>query len=171
MATDISGRPFPLSGKNLNGIESVIAIPPWQLQPTEESQELLLMASASLPAGGAAFLPLTDPTTLQTLASRIPDQHVGVITQILAFCPDLVAAATPYLSFQVTRNGQPVTAWQNVFLFPRTGTASMSFDSSIGLQANDIVSANGMNTDVANAHVLSLYLYGWIQPKATPQGR
>jgi hypothetical protein len=172
--TDLSGRsiPSPSALSNGNGggngggdLSRVVAIPPVRQTPNEVAQEFLFSGFANLAAGGVAFVQLTDPVTGLAFAERIPDQSKGRLDSLMIFCPDMVAAATPYLFVQLVLNAQPASAWGFIPVFPRAGVASIEFDTMIDLTPNVVLGLFAENVDAVNTHFVAVYLHGWIWPK------
>lgn len=170
MQTDISGRPLPTSSSSSLGVSRVLAVPPVRQAPNEQSTEFLLTGYAQLGAGGANFLTLTDPSTGADFSALVDQAYKGIIDSILLYCPDMVAAAAPYLFAQLTIGGQLAPAWGFIPIYPRAGVASLAFDTVIDLAPAKQLGLFGKNTDAVNAHFLAVYLHGWYWPKDLQEG-
>lgn len=165
---DISNR--PIAGDALRsagapaGASPVISIPPANLAPNATAQEFLFTASSLLALGGTTFIQLTDTDTALPIARQIPADYRARISSILFYCGDMTAATTPYLFFRIFINDQPANAWSNVPIFPRSGTASLSFDTNFDIQPGAKITAFSMNQDPGAQHLVGLYLQGWQWP-------
>lgn len=162
--SDIGGRVIPGTRGAPSG-GRVVSVAPIRERPNEVAQELLFTGTASLAAASAVFIPIPNPLTSDGVFPAIPDQNRAVADSLLIFCPDMVGAVASYLRIRVSVNGQPVPAWGDVPIFPRAGVASVTFDTTIDLSPQAVVSFAGMNADAVNAHFVGIYLHGWMWPK------
>lgn len=172
MIRDLSGVPIPSRrrGNTAAGVDRVVAIPPIRDAPNEDAVEFLFSAYATLAAGGAAFVSLTDPQTGANFAQQVPPLSKGRLDSVIVWCPDMVAAAAPYLTAQLMLDGQPAPAWGFVPVYPRSGVASLSFDAEMDLPPGGILGLNGRNTDAVSTHLLVVYLHGWFWSKDLVEG-
>lgn len=169
--TDLTGLAIPPDRTSTaQGIDRILSIPPVRDVPNEQAVEFTMSAFSNLAAAGTTFIPLTDPSTGAAFVGQIPQVYRGRFAALLLYCPDMVAAAAPYLTFQLTINGQLANAWGQVPIYPRTGIASLSFEMFTDLPPNAKVQLFARNTDPANTHFLGVYLYGWLWPKDLQQG-
>jgi len=165
---DISGRDIP--ARETRGLARTLAIPPVREAPNEYSTELLWSGFSNLAAGGAAFVQLTDPSTSAAFAQQMNPRNIARLSSMMIYCPDMVSDVAPYLFVQMQVAGQNAGAWNFVPIYPRAGVASLTFPMSFDIPAGATVKLFGKNTDAVNAHVLSVYLYGWYWPKSIIQG-
>jgi hypothetical protein len=166
--TDISGTVIPTRQRGT--IDRVVAVPPVRDVPNEQATEFILTGYGNLAAGGVAFVALTDPSTGNPFAARVDPKLRGRVDALLLYCPDMVAAAAPYLFAQLTLGGQLANAWGFVPIYPRNGVASLSFSTVIDLAPNVQIGLLGENTDAVNTHFLAVYLHGWYWPADLQEG-
>jgi hypothetical protein len=165
---DISNRPIAGDAMRSAGAPAgsppVISIPPANLAPNAEAQEFLFTGSSLLALGGTTFIQLTDTDTGNAFARVLPADYRAKISSILVYCGDMTAATTPYLFFRILINDQPSTAWSNIPIFPRSGTASLSFNTEFNIQPGAKITAFAMNQDPGAQHLVGMYLQGWQWP-------
>ncbi|MEP6494490.1 MAG: hypothetical protein ABJF01_17530 [bacterium] len=164
MATDLSGRPIPGSSGGTGPLSRMVAVPPVRQVPNEVATEFLLTAYANLAAGGATFVPLTDPSTAAAFGPSIPDRSRARIDALTLYCPDMIAAAAPYLFASLAIGQQLASAWGFIPIYPRNGVASIAFDTVIDVAPGQRLGLSAENTDPANTHFLAVYLHGWFWP-------
>jgi hypothetical protein len=163
--TDIGGRPIPRGQQR--GYPGTLAVPPIFHAANEQATEVLLSAYANVPANGASAFGFAGGGGL---SYTLDQQYVGRIDSVTLFCPDMVTAAAPYLTFHLFVNSLPIEGWSNVYVFPRAGVASVSLDSLIRLPAGGVLQPTINNDDPINAHFVGLYLHGWLWAKDMVQG-
>lgn len=173
MLHDLAGNPIaPTSqGATAGTSPRVLSVPLVRDEPNEQSVEFLYTGYRALAADTLA------PTTLFGFTNSsgvfgevIPPQFQARIRSIFIECPDMVAAAVPYLFLSLTINGAPVNAWGQIPIFPMDGLVKITFDDlNIDVAAGQTIGLTATNGDLVNSHFVGVYLHGWQYPKGMVQ--
>lgn len=164
--TDIGGRAIPRDVGGLgSSLPPTLALPPSYQAPDLKSTEFLYTGFI-VAAIASGFTTMTDGVGGVAAFTNVIDQNqLGRLANIFLYCPDMTAAAAPYLFARLLVNNQPANAWGTIPFAPRTGIASISFDANMSIPPGAALTMQVRNDDLGASHFVFTYLYGWSYPK------